>query len=464
MSETQKTVLDGAVSTDALRALGDRITGDVVVAGDETYDTSRQAWNLAVDQRPVAVVYAESAEDMVATVQFAGEQGLRVAFNGGGHNAGPISWREHALLVKTERMRGIEIDADGRRARIEAGVLAEPLAKAAGEQGLAYLAGTSPDAGVVGYTVGGGLSWMVRKYGLACNSVYAIEIVTADGQLRRADRQNDPDLFWAVRGGGGNFGAITALELALYPITELYAGCLFWPIERARDILNAWREWIPTVPDECESLGRIFKLPDLPEVPDHLRARPFVMIEPAFIGGESDGAALVQPLRDLEPEFDTVAMTKTSDLSLVNMDPPFPVPYYGEGVHLSDFTAETVDAVCDVMLDSPLMHFEVRHLGGAVGNAANDCGALSCVDHPFTTLAFGLALDADMKTTMEHEIERLHTALAPWDSGFRYLNFAESEMDVSTVYPPSCYARLREVKAAYDPGELFHANHRIPPA
>ena len=217
---------------------------------DATWDTARQAWNLAVDQRPVAVVYPESADDVVATVRFAAEHGLRIAFNAGGHNTGPIDWTRDTLLLKTERMRGIEIDPDRRRARVEAGVLSKPLAIAAGEHGLAYLAGTSPDVGVLGYALGGGMSWMVRSHGLACNTIVAADVVTADGRRVRIDRDTEPELFWALRGGSGNVAAVTALELELFPVAEIYAGAMLWPIERATEILNAWREWIETVPDD----------------------------------------------------------------------------------------------------------------------------------------------------------------------------------------------------------------------
>ncbi len=348
------------------RALGAALAGDVVVPGDDRWDQARLAWNLAVDQRPVGVVYPESADDVVATVELASASGLRIAFNAGGHNSGPIDWAADTLLLKTERMRGIEIDATARRARVEAGVLAKPLAEAAGEHGLCYLAGTSPDVGVVGYTLGGGFSWMIRKHGLAANSVLAAELVTADGRHLRVDEDHEPDLFWAIRGGGGNFGAVTALELALYPYSEIYAGCLFWPIDRATHILNAWRTWVDTVPDECESIGRMLQLPDVDFLPDHLRGRSFVLVELAFIGSESDGAALAQPLRDLEPELDTVALMPTSDLSLVNMDPDFPLPYAGDGILLDDLPSTAIDAAVECFVGSPLLHLEVRHLGGAV--------------------------------------------------------------------------------------------------
>jgi FAD/FMN-containing dehydrogenase len=457
---------DGVVAerADALRSLADRIAGDVVVAGDEGYEESRQAWNLAADPRPVAVVYPESADDVVAVVGFAGEHGLRIAFVAGGHNAGCIDWSTDALLLKTERMQGIEIDPEARRARVAAGVLAKPLAEAAGEHGLAYLAGTSPDTGVLGYTLGGGFSWMIRKYGLAANSILAAEIVTADGRHLRVDRDNEPDLFWAVRGGGGNFGAVTALELELYPVPEIYAGCLFWPIERAAEILKAWRAWIESVPVECHSIGRMLQFPDAPFLPPHLNNRSFVLVEAAFVGTDDDGAALLQPLRDLGPEFDTVETIPTSMLSIVNMDPDFPLPYSGDGVLLSDLPSDAIDALVGDFVGSPLLHAEMRHLGGAVAAGSPDHGVIDAIDQPFIFFTFGLALDPDMAAAVEHKVEALLRTMAPWDSGRRYLNFTESRVDPRSIFPEATYDRLLEVKARYDPDGIFLANHSLPAA
>src|SRR5262245_20937435 len=440
-----------------LRVLG----AGVVLPGDESWDDSRQAWNLAAVQRPAGVVFPESADDVVSVVRYAADQGLRIAFNSGGHNPGPIDWSEDTLLLKTERMRGIEIDPDARRARVQAGTLSKPLAEAAGEHGLAYLAGTSPDVGVAGYTLGGGFSWMIRKYGLACNSVAAVEAVTADGMLVRASPTSEPDLFWAVRGGGGNFCAVTAIELSLVPVSEIYAGCLFWPIDRATEILEAWREWIEGVPDECHSIGRMLQLPDVDFLPDHLRGRSFVLVEPAFIGTEGDGAALVQPLRELEPELDTVAMIPTSELSLVNMDPDLPLPYAGDGILLTDFPRAAIGAVVETFVGSPLLHVETRHLGGAAAVGSPDHGALNRVEHPFITFTFGLAADVEMKAAVEHHVELLLGELDQWDSGMRYLNFAESAMDARKIFPAESYDRLRQVKAEYDPADMFQANHPV---
>jgi FAD/FMN-containing dehydrogenase len=447
-----------------LRALGGDIAGDVILPGDDGWDAARQAWNLAVEQRPVAVVLPESVDDIVPTVVFAAEKGLRIAFNAGGHNAGPIDWSNDVLLLKFERMRGVEIDAGARRARVEAGVLGKPLAQAAGEHGLCYLSGTSPDTGVLGYTLGGGFSWMIRKYGLASNSVLAVELVTADGRHLRADKDHEPDLFWAVRGAGGNFGAVTAIELALYPVPEIYAGCFFWPIERATEILKAWRGWVDTVPDECESIGRMLQLPDAPFLPDNLRGRSFVLVEPAFIGSKSDGVALVQPFRDLGPEFDTVAMMPTSDLSLVNMDPDFPLPYSGDGILLDDLPSAAIETMVETFVGSPLLHVEVRHLGGALRFGSPNHGCVATIDQPFILFTFGFAPDAERKATVGQYVEHLIDRLASWDSGRRCLNFAESRVDSSLLFPEESYDRLREIRARYDPRGIFVANHPIPPA
>ena len=454
----------GTAVTESLRALEHRIEGDILLPGDAAWDTGRRSWNLAVDQRPVAVAFVETAADVVAIVRAAADGGLPIAFNSGGHNAGPIDWSRDTLLLKTERMRGIQIDPARRVARIEAGVLAKPLAVAAAEHGLAYLAGTSPDVGVTGYATGGGISWFVRAHGLACNTIQAVELVTSDGRLVRADRLTEPDLFWAVRGGGGNFGAVTALELGLFPYSTVFAGALFWPIERAPEILGAWRAWIDGVPDTCASLGRMLQLPDAPFLPDGLRGRSFVLIEAAFLGTEPAGVELLRPLRDLGPELDTVATIPTADLSLVNMDPEQPVPYTGDGALLTDLPRAAIDRLVERFVGSPLLHVEVRHLGGAAAIGSPDHGVLDAIEQPFVAFTFGLVGEPGPDlATVDGAVDGVLDALAPWDSGRRYLNFADRPTDPRSIYPAPTYERLQQVKAAYDPGGMFVANHRVSP-
>ncbi len=220
-------------SVAGLHALRGSLTGQLVLPGDPEWDEARRAWNLAVDQRPFAVALVESVEDVVKVVEFARAHGLRIAPQGTGHGASALAVLDDTILVKTTRLRGVEIDAGAHRARIEAGALWEDVVEPAAEQGFMVLHGSSPDVGVVGYTLGGGMGWLARSRGLAANSVTAVELVTAEGRFVRLDSENEPDLFWAVRGGGGSFGVVTALELELYPTPELYAGAMFWPVERA---------------------------------------------------------------------------------------------------------------------------------------------------------------------------------------------------------------------------------------
>jgi FAD/FMN-containing dehydrogenase len=264
---------------------GLKISGHVAVPGDSDWDRARLAWNLAVDQNPEAVVLAESAGDVAATVRFAAENGLRVAAQGTGHGAAPLPPLEGTILLKTERMRGISIDTEERTARVEAGVLSLELAEAAGADGLTSLPGSSPDVGVIGYTLGGGLSWLGRQYGFACNSVTGIDLVTAAGEERSVTAVDDPDLFWALRGGGGGYAIVTALHLALLPIADIYAGIMIFPAELGAGAFRAYRDWAATAPEEVTSIIRLLRPPPIPDVPEPLRGKPLITIDAAFTGG-----------------------------------------------------------------------------------------------------------------------------------------------------------------------------------
>src|SRR3954454_10358894 len=262
-----------AISTTA-DSLRERLTGEFVTPEDANWDEARLPWNLAVDQRPAAVAIPETVEDIVEVVRYARAQGYRVAGQSTGHNAHPLAeGLEHTVLVKTHRMRRVDIDPTARVARVEAGALWMDVTYPAGEYGLAPLAGSSPDVGVTGYTLGGGVSWLGRKYGLATNSVIGIELVTAEGEVVRASSVENPDLFWALRGGGGSFGIVTAIEMRLYPVRELYAGWPIFGMEHAAKALNAWRGWVRTVTDEVTSVAPLLQVPPLPDIPEPLRGR-----------------------------------------------------------------------------------------------------------------------------------------------------------------------------------------------
>jgi len=303
------------------------IAGRVATPNDSDWDQARMAWNLAADQTPEAVAFVESADDVAATVRFAAENGLRVAGQGTGHGAVALRSLEDALLIKTERMRGVEIDAEAQTARVEAGTLVLELSEAAGAHGLSGLPGSSPDVGVVGFHLGGGLSWLGRRYGFACNRVRAIELVTADGEQRTINAENEPDLFWALRGGGGDYGIVTALQLNLVPVETAYAGVLIFPAAVGAEAVRRYRDWAEGVSDDVTSVVRFITPPPIPDVPEPLRGTPLLTIDAACIGDKEAGEATIAPLREIgEPIMDTFDQIPAAGLCRIHMDPENPVP------------------------------------------------------------------------------------------------------------------------------------------
>jgi FAD/FMN-containing dehydrogenase len=441
------------------------LAGRVILPEHSNWNEARLAWNLAIDQKPAAVVFPESAEDVIAAVELARSLGLRVTAQGTGHNAGPLGSLDDTVLVKTERMRGIEIDRQTRIARVEAGVRSLELVEAAAKHGLAPLAGSSPDVGVVGYALGGGLSWFGRKYGLAASNVHAIEVVTADGRLVRADREHEPDLFWALRGGGGSFGIVTALELRLIPIRHAYAGILWWPIERDREVLHAWAELTRhELPDELTTVGRYLRLPPLPDIPEPVRGKSFVVVEVIHLGEPEQADALLAPLRALGPVMDTIERIPTPALSHMHMDPEHPVPATGDGMLLQELPGKAIDEIIRTAgaASSPaLVSLEIRQLGGELRRAHHDNGALGAVDAAYALYAVGIAPTPDAAANVRAHIEVVADALRPWAAGQTYLNFAETRRDPRTLWSENAHHRLRRIKATVDPDNLIRSNQPV---
>jgi hypothetical protein len=307
------------------------------------------------------------------------------------------------------------------------------------------------------------MGWLARSHGLSANSVTAVEIVTADGRLVRVDREHEPDLFWAVRGGGGNFGVVAAIEIVLYDTPDLYAGAMFWPVERAAEVLHAWRDWIATVPDTVTSVGRILHFPPIPDIPEPLRGGSFAVVEAVFSGPEQEGVELTAPLRELSPAIDTFGAAPPTALPHLHMDPPKPVPGIGDGMFLDDLPGAAVDAFVATGL-APLLTIEVRQLGGALAEPSLEHGAVGSIEAGYVMFAAGLAMTPELAIAVTAAVDGAKAALAPWASERTYFNFSERPVDAARLYPAHTYRRLRKIRAAYDPGELFVANHPIPPA
>jgi FAD/FMN-containing dehydrogenase len=439
---------------------------ELVKPGDAAWDSARGAWNLAIEQRPAMVARPGNADEVAAVVKFARDSGLRVAVQAEGHGAGALAGvGEDTVLLKTRRMVGAEVDAENRRARVGAGAKWRDVSRLASPHGLAPLSGSSDEVGVVGYTLGGGHGWLARMHGLACNAVLAAEIVTADGELVRVDREHEPDLFWALRGGGGNFGAVTALEFELYPVPELYAGMFAWPWEHTPDVLHAWRELAPGLPDEMGTWARILQVPPLPDIPEPVRGRQLVVVEAAYLGADDAARELLKPLIDLAPEFDTFAAVPPAALGHLHMDPDEPVPFAMNGQLLEELPPSAVDTIVEVAgpgSGSSLLSLEFRQLGGALRNAAPDAGALATLEPAFLTLGVGMIVDSEMAVAVHRHLDLTARALEPWDSGIKYANFTDISTDMHSCYAAEALEALHEVKARYDSDDLFLASHPIP--
>ena len=430
--------------------------------GDAGWDEARRAWNLAVDQRPAAVALPLTVDDVVAVVEHARLVGLKVAVQGTGHGAGAAL--DGTLLVNTSRMTGVEIDPVARVARVAAGAVWADVVDAAVAHGLTALHGSAPDVGVVGYSLGGGVGWLARKHGLSSSSVLSAEVVTADGDVVHADRETNEELFWALRGGGGSFGVVTGIEIALYPVTEVYAGWLVWPGDRAAEVLTAWAAWTRDAPEEVTSVGRLLQIPPIPEMPEPLRGRQLVVVEAAFLGDESRGRELLRPLRDLGPELDTFATVPARALTELHRDPPGPVPGRGEGWMLDgldDDAVRRIVAAAAMDGSSPLLSVEVRHLEGALGRPDPNGGVLSHLGAPYVVYAVGVVTSPDAAAAIDERVDAVRTAAGAWLSRSAYFNFAERSVDPSSLYPDGAYERLAEIRAALDPDGLFRAKHAV---
>ena len=459
---------ESPIATDRASSLRGLCAGAVHLPGDPGYDAARMPWNVAFDQRPAAVAYPATPAEASDVVLAARRAGLRVAPQSTGHNPGPLISRglDDVVVLRTSAMTAVSIDAATRTARVEGGALWLDAVEAAGAVGLAALHGSSPDVGIAGYSLGGGMGWYARKLGLAANSVTAVELVTADGSLVRTDATTFPELFWALRGGGGSFGVVTALEFSLYPIQTTYAGMLIWDRNEADKVLPRWAEWAAEAPAEVTTSFRVLNLPPLPELPEMIRGRQLVVIDGAVLG-DDDGqtAGVISGLRELRPEIDTFARVPASSIVRLHMDPEGPTPGVSDSAMLGGLPDAAVDAFLAEVgpgSQSSLLMAELRQLGGALSRPHPGAGALPMLDGAFLLFNVAIAMTPEMGAQGLADAHKLTTAMADFANGRPYLNFAEGPVDPRTAYPDDTWQRLMKIRSVVDPDGVFEANHPVP--
>jgi FAD/FMN-containing dehydrogenase len=434
--------------------------GAVHLPGDPSYDMARSPWNIGLTDHPAAVVYPAFPDEVAEVLRAAAAAGLRVAVQGTGHGAPPLQGRlADAVLLRTAAMSELSVDSDRRSVRAGAGVLWGDLTTAAGRHGLAALHPSSPDVGVAGYSLGGGIGWYARRFGLQCNSVTAVELVLADGTAVRATADSEPDLFWALRGGAAPLGVVTALEFDLVPLETVVAGYLVWDWTEVERVLPAWVAWCADAPDEATTSFRLVDVPPDELIPAELHGRRLAMIDGAVLGDDAFAADILAPLRALAPEFDTVERVAADTLPRLHLDPEGPTPAYASSTLVSGLPDAAVAAVVDAAgprSGTRLAAAELRQLGGALGRPHPGGGALDHLDGGFLALGLGLG---EFANEVRQDAARFLAAVAPWATGRQYLPMLDERTDTRKVFPPGVHARLSAIRRAVDPDGLFVAPH-----
>ena len=451
--------------------LAAHVAGPVILPGDDGYAAEAVGYNLNLRLEPALIVGVMSEADVQAAVRFAAERSLPVAVSNTGHQA--VRAAQGAVLISTRRMSGVTIDSENRTARIEPGVRWGQVVTEASKIGLAPMNGSSPTVGSIGYSLGGGQSvaWS-RSKGYAADHILSLDVVTADGVLRHVTAESEPELFWALRGGKGNFGAVTAMVCELFAQTRIYGGGVWFAIEHVPELMPAWREWVETLPEEATTSVAVQRLPPLPELPPPLQGASVLHLRFTHLGSAAEGEQLFAPMRAIAPSIlDTVAEMPYTSIVMVHMDPPGPIPYWDRTMMFADLPEEAMDeflALTGPESDCPLVSVELRHLGGAMDREPAVPNAVPTRGLPYVMFAFG-AGGPDQEDLMRGYLAKLISGLEPWSAGRMMANFMSAEEatapdQLRAAYGEERYDRLARIKKSYDPNNLFRMNHNIVPA
>ncbi len=445
-----------------LDALARAIAGPVLRPGDPAYAAEVAPFNLAHSPAPAVVVGATSTDDVAAAVRWAVSTGRTVAVQATGH--GLLGDLRDAVLVTTGRLDTVAVDPAARTARVGAGVRWRQVIDAAAPHGLAPLCGSSSGVGVVGYTLGGGLGVLGRRYGFAADHVRRARLVTADGAVRDVDAVSDPELFWAVRGGKGNLGIVTELEFDLVPVAGLHGGAVFFPGSAAHDLLHAYRQWTPSLPEETTTSIAILRMPPDPAVPEPLRGQTVVHLRFAHLGPAEEGASLLAPMRAVAPaSIDTVADMPFAAVDSIHMDPTDPMPTHHDGTTLRALPAEAVDALLEVAgpdVEVPLIMVELRHLGGALARPAAVPNAVPGREAAYAVWVLG-PMAPPLVDVLPAVTAGIVDRLRPWAARGALLNFlgAAGPEQVGSLWAADDLARLQQVRRRVDPSGVFAHGH-----
>lgn len=451
-----------SASAQSLHDLDQLTTGTLYTRESADWDIVRMPWLLNVDQHPIAVLEVADRDDVVAAVRWAGDNGVQVTAQPNGHGAnGDL---RGALILRTGRLDDIDVDADRRTARVGAGVNSGQLGHALAGTGLAFLIGSNPHPSVVGLTLAGGLSWFGRAFGLGCDSIVSAEIVDGAGRIRQVRAEDEPDILWALRGGGGDFAIIVSLEIALHPAPAIYGGRMFWPVEAMGEVLRAFRTVCESAPEGLSTWYHTFQFPPIPEVPEPFRGKSFCVIALVLLGDRAEADELLAPLRAVPG----LAMELLGDVPIEQVaeladEPTDPMPGLLRSTLVDRIDDDTIDRLVSVIgpgTQTPLTMLQVRHLGGALQRTPPLPGAHGPIQEPYNVQALGILPAPELAPAITAALEQVLDAVSEVSSGRTLMNFLDHDQQHAWWDEPT-RTRLQNVKQDTDPANTIRGNRPI---
>ena len=443
--------------------------GVALTASDPDYDDARALWNGSFNKRPALIARCRTSADVASVIGFARGSGLPLAVRGGGHSLSGLSSCDDGIMLDLSMMRGVTVDPDARIARAEGGATWADFDAATQAHGLASTGGLISHTGVGGLTLGGGIGWLMRRYGLAADNLLAAEVVTASGEIVRASADEEPELLWGLRGGGGNFGVVTAFEFRLHPVGAVLGGLLGFPIAQGRDVLQRYRAWAAEVPDAFTTIAALISAPPAPFVPDELVGRKIVAVVGCWCADLDDGQAALGPLRELSPAFDAFGpMPYVALQSMLDEGAPPGIRNYTRSGYAGDLSDGLIAAALEHggAMTSPFSQLHLHHMGGAVARVGEHDTAFGNRRAGYAYTVNAMWMDPADDESQELENRRFADAIAPFATGGVYVNFLrnEGEARIRAAYDEETYRRLSQLKQRIDPENLFRLNQNIPPS
>jgi FAD/FMN-containing dehydrogenase len=459
------------LETSAVAELAANFAGQLIQPGDPDYDRQRAVFNGMIDRRPALIARCTGEADVVAAVRFARAQELLVAVRAGGHSVPGYGVCDGGIVIDVAPMKGIWVDADAGIVRAQAGLTWGEFDRETQLVGLATTGGRRTTTGVAGQTLGSGSGWLERKFGLTCDNLVAAKVVTAEGDVVRADESHNADLLWGLRGGGGNFGVVTSLQLRLHPVGPFVTGgMMVWPRARAGEVLRFWRDYVETVSDDFGSAPALVTAPPAPFVPEHLQGRPALALLVCCAGSPEDGAALVKPFREFAPDLDMVQpMPYTAVQTLIDDATPHGLQNYWKAEHLPELSDAAIDTMIDTAagLTSPLSIVMLEPKGRAISRVGDADTALGGREAAHSLYCFSMWADPAESDTHIAWTRSLMEAMAPFTMPGISLNFTNDQQESKakeSFGSAEKNRRLTALKDHYDPTNFFRLNQNIRPS